>query len=68
MSLKRMLKFTETLRDRGRIRVARMAEEMDVPRRTVYRYIQAASENMPLRLEEGVIILQGRNDDDKPDI
>jgi len=59
--LEKMAKFIDLIKENPRIRIERLQSEMEMPRSTVYRWIQAVSSVIPLRLENGVIIQEKPN-------
>jgi predicted DNA-binding transcriptional regulator YafY len=66
--LERMVRFLDLIRSNKRIRVERLQREMDLPRSTTYRWLAAASQVLPIRLEEGVVITENSDGDTKSSI
>ena len=56
-SFERALQFLVLLTVNRRITVKRLAEEMELSERSIYRYVDGVSKSLPIRLEEGVVIL-----------
>lgn len=54
--LRRMMRFVQLIRERRRIRVKSLASEMGMSERSVYRWIRDAASELPIRLEDGVVI------------
>jgi predicted DNA-binding transcriptional regulator YafY len=45
-----------------RVRIERIAEEMEISRRSAHRWVASASRVMPIRLESGTIIYEEEGD------
>lgn len=58
--LRKMMRFVQLISENKRIRVARLIEETGLSKTAVYRWIGVASAIYPIRLEDGVVIRNGR--------
>lgn len=59
-SFENALLFYVLITENRRIRISSLADRMACSERTIYRLITTASKYIPLRLEEGVVIYEGR--------
>ena len=67
-SFARAIRFLSLLQANRRMTVRRLAKEMDTSERSVYRYVNAVSDLLPIRLEEGVVILDSTPNNPPPEI
>ncbi len=54
--LQLVFKFMHIIQTNKRISVRKVADELEMSPRRVYRWIEAASVTLPIRLENGVIV------------
>lgn len=63
-NIQNVFKFICILQTRKRVSVRTMADELSISRSAMYRWIDSASSVLPIRLENGIIVLKSSNLED----